>query len=407
VKPRTLLFVAAQKAPFGEALLGVRIAHALHARGDRIAVLAGESLSVLTEATPFQVIKLRNLDALDKQIANAAAAVRADAIVLLDATSTYMLLKTQHTDPNFLRTAARPVIGLDVWNVKKTGLVWDLGDVTYDHSPHSLDVTRRLIPLPFAGPTGVEGLYDALPPPCQLDAEQREDVRADFGVGDNDRLLLLTSALWQQPSLQPHENGRRLAAVFPSLVGELIGRLGEEVRVVHVGPEPYAMPALGDRYTWLPQRSPARFAKILGASDLLVSFNFSATTIMSAIASGVPVLLGINSHAGGAEEIAARLPSRPSGPLHAWLEKAAPLPAFRVWPLGFYRYLAPLARDNPYTTALHTREVLEERLFVESMRRLLFDDKARAELREKQAAYRRRVAQLPKGADVLDGYLRS
>jgi hypothetical protein len=400
------LFVAAQKAPFGEALLGVRIAHELRARGDRVAILAGESLSVLMDGTPFQIIPLKTLSGFDKVVASTASQVGADAIVLLDATSTYMLLKTQRTDATFLRTVSRPVIGLDVWNARETGLVWDLGDTSYEHSAHSLEVTRRLIPVPFARPTGAQGLYDALPAAFHLDAGQREAVRADFGVGTKERLLFLTSALWQRPALQPHDGGRRLATAFPSLVGQLIERLGGDVRVVHVGPEAFPMPSLGDRYTWLPQRSPLRFAKILGAADLLLSFNFSATTIMSAIAGDVPVLLGVNSYAGSADDIATRLPERPSEALRVWLGQACPLPAFRVWPLGFHRYLAPLAKDNPYTTAFHTAEVLEEGAFVQDMRRLLFDDHARQALRASQAAYRRVVATLPKAADVMDGYLK-
>jgi hypothetical protein len=405
VKPRTHLFVAAQKAPFGEALLGVRIAHELRARGDGVAVLAGESLSVLTDGTPFQIIPLRNLGGLDKAIASTASAVKADSVVLLDATSTYMLLKAQGTDPTFLRTVARPVIGLDVWDLRETGLVWDMGDTPYEHSRHSLEVTRRLVPVPFARLSGAEGLYNALPPPSTLDADQRESLRADLGVGSRERLLFMTSALWQEPALQPHDGGRRLATLFPALVAQLLGRLGKDVRVVHVGPETYAMPGLGDRYTWMPQRSPQRFAKLLSASDLLVSFNFSATTITSAIASGVPVLLGVNSYEGTAEAIASRLPQRPGEALRGWLQRACPLPAFRVWPLGLYRFLAPLASDNPYTTALETAEVLEEAAFVDSARRLLFDAPARAALSEKQAAYRRSVTALPGAATLMDRYL--
>ncbi len=383
MRPRTHLFVAAETA-FGEAVLGLRIAHELHARGDRIAVLAGERLSVLTEGTPFQSILVpRGAHGhFDKTVAKAVADLRADSVVLLDATLVYWLLKEQGTDASFLRTVRVPVIGLDVWNVRETGLTWDVCGTTWEHSKHSLEVTRRLVPVPFAKPTGVPGLYDALPRPFALDEDEKEDVRADFDVGEKDRLVLLTSAHWQH-SAQPHESGRRLAATLPSLAGELLGRLGPRVRVVHVGPEPYPMPGLGDRYTWLTQRTPARFAKILASSDLLLSFNFSATTISSAIASGLPVLLGINTKEGSS------------------------LAPFRVWPLGLHRYLAPLVRENPYAKAIRTVEVLEESAFVDALRTSLFDDVARAELRERQASYRREVGKLPKAADLVLSYLDS
>ncbi len=405
---KTHLFVAAQKAPFGEAVLGVRIAHELHARGDRVILYARESLSLLTEGTPFRYIPVgENVDGIDRAIAKLAAETHADSIVLLDVTSTYMLLKAQRTDAAFVSAMGVPVIGLDVWNLSETGLEWDMCGTSWQQSRHSLDVKRRLVPVPFAKPTGATGLYNALPSAVPFSVEQREDVRADFGVGKEERLLLLTSARWQHPSMQPHDMGRRLATTYPSLVAELVGRLGTRVRVVHVGPAPYPMAdALGDRYTWLPQRSPARFARLLSSADLLVSFNFSATTIVSAVAMGLPVVLGVNSRAGeSADAIAATLPEQPSPALHAWLTRTAPLPAFRVWPLGLHRLLAPLVKGNPYTTAIRTAEVLEESAFVEAMRSLLFDEDARAALRSAQNAYRAEVSKLPNAADLVHAYL--
>jgi hypothetical protein len=138
-----------------------------------------------------------------------------------------------------------------------------------------------------------------------------------------------------------------------------------------------------------------------------VTFNFSATTISSAIASGLPVLVGINSYSGTVDEVVSRLPAPPSASLRAWLQKAAPVPPYRVWPLGLHRYLAPLVENNPYTTTIRTVEVLEERSFVDAARALLFDEKTRAEVRERQGAYRREVARLPKGADLVQAYLKS
>jgi hypothetical protein len=407
VKPRTHLFVAAETA-FGEAVLGMRIAHELHARGDRVAVLAGERLGVLTEGTPFQSVLVPTgaHKSFDRLVAKTATDVRADSIVLLDATLVYWLLKNQGSDSTFLRGLPAPVIGLDVWNVRETGLTWDLCGTTWQHSRHSLDVTRRLVPVPFAKTSGVSGLYDALPQPFHLDDEDRDDVRADLGAGQNDRLVLLTSALWQHAG-QPHETGRRMAAHLPALAGELIGRLGRRVRVVHVGPGPYPMPSLGDRYTWLAPRTPARFARLLSSVDLLLSFNFSATTISSAIAAGLRVLLGVNAYAGTLEEVAARLPSPPSAFLRGWLDRAAPMSPFRVWPLGLHAYLAPLAKGNPYAMTLRTEEVLHEDAFVEALHALLFDEAAREELGARQAAYRREVASLPKAADLVTGYLES
>jgi hypothetical protein len=413
VKPRTHLFVAAQTA-FGEAVLGLRIAHELAARGDRIVFLAGDALAVLTKGTPYKTISVaegEHKKGLTNLVKKAVAEVRPDSIILLDATLVYWLLKAQKTDATFIRDVGVPVIGLDVWNTREAGLTWDVCGMTWEHSRFSLDVTRRLVPVPFTKPPagggdGPVGLYDALPEPITIDPDERKDLRADLGLGPKDRLLLLTSARWQNPATQAHEMGRRLAANLPALAGSLIAQAGSDVCVVHVGPEAYTpLEKLGKRYTWLSQRTPARFATLLAASDLLLTFNFSATTIVSAIASGLPVLLGVNKYDGTADEVAARLPESPSPSLRAWLKQASPVAPYKVWPLGLHRFLGPVSEDNPYTTAVRRLEVLEERPFVAAMRELLFDETARAKLREEQAAYCRVVAKLPKAADLVARYL--
>ena len=405
---RTHLFVAPQASPFGEALLGMRVADDLHARGDEIVLFAHESLSIVVQGKPFRFVPApEGASRIAEAIASLAAELDAASVVLLDATAVYLLLKRDGTDATFLRTVNRRVIGLDVWHLRLSGLEWDLCGATLQHSRYSLDVTRRLIPVPVARPTGSKGLYNALPRPPTIDPDELEDLRADFGAGPGDKIVMLTSARWQDPARQAHESGRRLATLLPKLVASHLAKLGPRVHVVHVSPTRYPFEdALGDRYTWLPQRSPARFAKVLAASDLLLSFNFSATTVVSAIGANLPVVLGINSHAGKtADEIAAALTEPPSAAVRSWLDEAAPLPAFRVWPLGLYRFLAPLARDNPYTTAIELVEVLEERAFIETMQTLLFDDAARANLQARQAKYRAEVESLPKAVDLVESYL--
>ena len=101
------------------------------------------------------------------------------------------------------------------------------------------------------------------------------------------------------------------------------------------------------------------------------------------------------------------LKTKPSPALHTWIEEAAPLPAFRVWPLGLYKFLEPLTRENPYTDALEMVEVLEEGALHGALEKLLFDEEARSAQRARQSAYCDEVRKLPSAGELFEGYLAS
>jgi hypothetical protein len=405
---RTHLFVAPQKGPFGEAALGIRIAKVLCEQGDRVIFWAPRALGVLAEGSAVVHIERAEQDKvpIDEAVVDLAKKERADSVVLLDVASVYLILAGYRRDKGFVERFDVPVIGLDVWNLAETGFRWDMCGAEMKHSPRSSDVTKRLIPVPFARPTGQAGLYNALPPTPVISDEDRADCREDFGIERDDRMVLLTSAEWQNPSAQPHPNGRRLAALFPGLVAELVDRLDPRAKIIHVGPRPYPVSdKLGRRYTWLAQRSPPRFARLLLAADLYLSFNFSGTTIHSAISARIPIVLGVSSRSGTTDEVLSQLVAPPSPAVRSWLEAVSPLRPFRAFPLGLFACLAPLAVNNPYTSAFTMVEVLDEDAFVNACHLLLFDEDARRAARAAQDAYVSAVSRLPWGSDLLRSYL--
>jgi hypothetical protein len=396
--PRAFLFVAPQRGAFGEAALGARLARALVEEGDRATFWAPSALGVLVEGSGVRHVAPPAHDPtrLDDAILEAAKAERPDAVVLLDVASVYSILKGSRRDRGFAGRFDVPLVGLDVWNLAETGRLWGLPDV---------DVARRLIPVPFARPSGQPGLYNALPAAPAITEGERLLIREDLGIDGDQRMLLLTSAEWQNPKYQPDVDRQRLAALFPRLLAFTFERLDARVKIVHVGPDPYPVSdRLGGRYTWLAQRSPLRFKKLLAAADLYMTFNFSGTTVHEAIASGVPTLLGVNSRAGSPKSVLAELGSA-SDDLRSWLTRVGTLRRFLVFPLGLHDHLAPLVQNNPYTSALRTVEVLDEGPFRDACHALLFDTGAREEARARQAAYREQLSKLPTGTEVLRGHI--
>src|SRR5262245_21469338 len=404
---RCHLFVALNAAAFGELSLGIRIAEELHARGEEVDFLAPTTTAVLFRDSPFAHLPVNTL--LPSLVEVLPGMVREKpyaSVALIDVIAVVATLDTAWAiDPGFLHGLGVPVIALDNWNVGETDLRWDHGSDFLAITPKVLEFRKRLVPAPFARPLPGVG-YNALPGVGPLSEAERQAVRDELGVPAAERLVLLLSAKWQTPEAQLWKNHGRLARLFPPLVLEAMAGLGPQVRVVHVGPERFeGGEVLAGRYDWRPHVEPRIFRALVGASDLLLSFNVSAPAMSSAIAMGVPVALLVNSHAGRTvDEVLSGLPGAPEN-VRRWLPRVVPLHRFRVWPIGLHDLLTPVLAGNPLLTAVETIEALEWDTLLEGCRVLLFDRAARERLRERQAAYCATVRSLPSGADVFLAYL--
>ena len=366
-------------------------------------------MAVLFEGVPFRRGHIdRAADNLQSVLAGVARQERCDSVILIDATVVYMHLERSRTDATFSSHFPMPVIALDVWNLRETSLRWDFGSHVWVHTPHSLEIPHRLIPVPFVRPHGTPGLYNALPPAESAgskDPAARAALRAELGVRGQDKLLLLTTARWQLAHWQRHPYNRRIAERLPHLLAGYLAQLAPRPQVVHVGPEPLPFAALGDHYHHLPQMAPGRFAELVGAADMLLSFNTSSTTVGAAVAAGLPTVLCVNSFAGSTvEEVLTALPGKPTEAVVSWLRDTVPLHRFRVWPFGFYDFLSPTLQDNPYTTTQRTVELLDEPAVLAACHALLHDESARAAQAAQQAAYCATVRALPDAAQLVREY---
>jgi hypothetical protein len=406
VAARTHLFVAVLSETWGEVLTALPIAAALHARGDRVLFVAPAAMRPLFERAPYRHGWIDpSLPVLERALPELARGERCDSVVLVDLVLVYMHLRMLGRDHGFCDRFTARVVGLDMWDLATAGLVWDLGPHAWPHSPHVADVSRRIIPAPLARPdTSPAGAFDALPRPS---LPPRDRARAALGLSDSERLVVLPTAAWQEPTAQRHDACARLAASFPSYLAAVLPKLSSPCRVLHVGPRafPELAGALADRYRWLPPCSPSTFAELIAAADLMLGFNASATSIAMAVAADLPVVLGTCSHAGELDEVLAALAVPPSSELRAWLARAAPLYPFRIWPLGFARFLAPVVAGNPYFEAVESVEILDEAAVIAACEAAIADRDTRARLAAARQRYTRAVRTLPSATDVLDRLL--
>jgi hypothetical protein len=261
----------------------------------------------------------------------------------------------------------------------------------------ALGFERRLLPVPTSGPRDGAGAYDALP---RLSAIGRRAARRALGLAARERAILMATAWFQEPELHGFEPLARWARALPELIAGHLAQLPKNTRVFHVGPR--AWPALrrrlADGYHHVAQ---GRFdTRLLRAADTFLSFNLTASTVGSAIAARLPVMMGTCSRLLSPDGTTA------TPRMRRWLAKYAPLHPFHVWPCGFHGFLAPLLDNNPYTGTFASVEVIDDAAFVETLNRML-DDSAFADgLRDRQERYASRVRRLPSAADLVERWLR-
>lgn len=403
------LFLALTNGGWGETALGIRIAEDLAADGDaKITFLAHASNRMALVGTPFaqEIVTEESGKLLRLYVDAIMESEPTTAIVLSDLVTTQRFCGQHGVSSEFLGEYGVPMLAIDTWEHTVTGPTLDLflGD------PHALDlslakISRPLLPAPILSPSPREGAYCCLPRPLHVPRRVRTHLRNNLGIGDSEQLVLLSTAPWQHLRFaSPH--GNRLAAALPLLLAEYVDRLGPSVHLAHVGPKAYPLAEkLGDRYHWLPPLVPLHFDELLASVDLLVSANISASTNLKAISSGIPTVVVHNSYE--AREIGDLAPflDTPSEALLQWLAAMLPIYPFRLWPLGWFQFLAPALKDNPYLDAVASVELLDERGFEETCRSLLFDRTAQQRHLDRQAEYVRALARLPRAREVVQRYV--
>lgn len=396
-------FLALSAKGFGETILGVRLAHALAATGDEVAFLArGAATSVLGAAGfPVQVLPEHTLPLLRLYLDAFVNEFRPHTLVLADYCTTVFSFEQAGLDLAELRSFRRPIIAIDTWATHESGPTIDLFRSSRRVLPDwDRTVDLAVTPVPIAMPRDGGIYYSALPSAQRVTPKARRHVRRDLGLAEGDRAILLCTAAWQHARFRSR-HGNRIARQLPQLLSHYLRRLGPRVHVVHVGPERYAM-ELDGCYHWLPPLRPEEFDTLVPSMDAVLTANISATTLTKAIATGIPAVVLVNSFTiATIEDLDAKIGGGISAELRAWVSATRPLYPFYLWPLGYFRFLAPVLAGNAYCDALSVVEVLREEEVHAALTHALFDASGRAQTCEAQRRYVAMVEALPSVAEQI------
>jgi Family of unknown function (DUF6365) len=402
------LILSLGRKGLGEAALGLRLAAELRRSGDEVFFLAHDSNKKLLGGFPHQTISTAASPLLQLYIQGQLAGSKISSIILSDYYITTLFFALTGLGPEILTSSGLPIFAIDTWDSSKTPAEIDVLIRDTRHLTKWPGMVRSIYPVPFLHPEDTGACYASLPQEISVPRKIRRHLRHTLGLSDTSRGILFCTAEWQHPNYESEGDvARRFAAALPELIADYVARLGKDVHLVHIGPSSYDFKdTLNGHYHWLPPLPPSEFDPLMASMDLLLSANISATTIAKAMVAGIPTLVLQNSIAGtNREEVEAAM-VRPASPrLAAWLDKSTPIYPFSMWPLGYYRFLAPILKDNPYMACLEIAELLDELQVEASITSLLFDQNARDSQRHRQTEYLEQVRRLPTGAQLIQAAL--
>jgi hypothetical protein len=408
------LVISLNANSWGSATTARVIADDLVALGDEVSFLARECMRPVLCDADFRcnVLPDHMGPLMGVYLENMVNQTKPTTVILADYFGNANFLSRVGVNPDCMLPSGAVTFAVDAWDCERTGYEVDTTcGATVQIGPGGEDgsrwhrqfesISHKLKPVPMVGTSGSTGCFCTLGAAATPAKRERLLARQRLGFCERDKLLLFCTNAWQHP--RPGSAFERQAEALPRLLAQHVSCLGESAHLVHVGPQPFDLrKQLNHRYHWLPPLAPSDFDAMLAGVDLMVSANISATTIAKAMVYEVPVAVLQNSvSASSRDEAEAAAPKGPSPWLCAWLEDAVPLVAFSLWPIGFYRFLAPLLRDNPYVAALQILEILDEQRTQETLAALLFDPGRREEQMHRQALYLGLVRSLPTGAQAI------
>jgi len=372
------VFLAPLPSAFGEALHGARLASALVERGHAVHFAAPSIIQpTVPDGIPYVSLDAA-LTRLDVEIEALCSRLGADVLVLVDGSAVDKVCRAFRLSRERIANAARRVVSIDSWNLVSPPRAWDYGPVSEPLDPWFLEHTAVIRPAPIAR-ADAPGAYAALPALAVPSSAQRIETRKRFGLSAGTPLIVWPTARWQLAESHDNPALARIAARLPALLAPLLAALGDadEIAIAHVSPKPLGAAHQLANYHPIAPLPAADFEALIGAADVVLSFNAAATSLASAISLGVPTAL-----------CAARDPAGAAQTLWAW-------------PLSLEQILGPTVRDNPFYETMTLVDSLAGDELVSALRALLFDASVRDERRAAQARYRDAIATLPDGVDRL------
>lgn len=219
--------------------------------------------------------------------------------------------------------------------------------------------------------------YDFLLMPCPVNQVSIKDSRTQFsyrlfdgikarmsstimnarervGIKEGEKLVIMTGSAWQS-SFRPYNNVKEMVDGVDQAVMQMIAQLPENYKVFWIGPRHRAVTEKLTKVKQINSLPPSQFEIIVDSADVFVSENFISTSMIRAALRGVPVVLLANSYVKRSGELRSLAGHQELDQLK-YLDRIYP---FRMFPVGWYSFLEPVVKGNPFYKLTRCAEVFD------------------------------------------------
>ena len=207
----------------------------------------------------------------------------------------------------------------------------------------------------------------------------KEKSRNTMGIKKDEKLIIYTTSLWQQ-RYKPYKNSHHFIQACLKTMEHLFLELlkDENVKIFSIGVRSLFKDGEPANFKHFDQMNPAEFNALRDGADLFLSNNYISTSMAKMVLAGIPTLLLSNSFlkmkqqtGGNGQTWLQKWPARPNLPHPEILTDVETAYPFRMFPVGWYKFLNHVVKDNPYYSLMHREELFDTPRVLDTINRIL------------------------------------
>lgn len=230
-------------------------------------------------------------------------------------------------------------------------------------------------------------------------------TKINLGIPKPEPVVFSATAPWQSPKARTCPRWPFVDSV-PMLIQEHLDKTGLPLHWIRVGETETHAVTSHNRITIhdYPALPPAQFDDLLHSSDLLITLNIAATTLVKRISRGGAALLFWNSvNAEKAEDFGNYPHVKIDDVMLESLGDLYPIRPFRMFPLGWFDFLSHVLKDNLYLNTFYQTEILDLQATSKLLECILFTPGLEPD--ESRENYLESLSDLPTAAECLSRFL--